>query len=114
MPIIQRYSNIKNGGIVFIGNTLGLSKAANANSPGVLGSIGAFVSTDTSLQVNGFPAGTTLDYTKNSSSAQFALPAGSTILYAELVWGGLFRSSTNNISAIPNTRAKSEKKQNAV
>ena len=114
MPIIQRYSNIKNGGIVFIGNTLGLSKAANANSPGVLGSIGAFVSTDTSLQVNGFPAGATLDYTKNSSSAQLALPAGSTVLYAELVWGGLFRSSTNNISAIPNTRAKSEKKQNAV
>lgn len=100
MPIIQRYSNIKNGGIVFIGNTLGLSKAPNANAPGVLGSIGAFTSTDTSLQVNGFPAGTTLDYTKNSSSAQLSLPAGSTVLYAELVWGGLFRSSVNNISAI--------------
>lgn len=102
MPILQRYSNIKNGGIVFIGNTLGLSKAPNANSPGVQGSIGAFVSTDTSLQVNGFPAGTTLDYTKNSSSAQLSLPPGSTVLYAELVWGGLFRSSANNISAVLN------------
>ena len=76
MPIIQRYSNIKNGGIVLIGNTLDLSKAANANAPGVLGSIGAFTSTDMSLQVNGFPAGTTLDYTKNSSSAQLSLPPG--------------------------------------
>ena len=64
MPIIERYSAIKNGGIVFTGNTLGLSKAANAASPGVLGSIGAFISLDTSLQVSTFPAGTTLDYTK--------------------------------------------------
>ena len=100
MPILQRYSNIKNGGIVFVGNTLGLSKAPNANSPGVLGSIGAFTSVDTSLQVNGFPAGTTLDYTKNSSAAQLSLPPGSTVLYAELVWGGLFRSTANNISAV--------------
>ena len=85
---------------MFIGNTLGLSKAANANAPGLLGSIGAFTSTDTSLQVNGFPMGTTLDYTKNSSAAQLSLPPGSTVLYAELVWGGLFRSSANNISAL--------------
>lgn len=100
MPIIQRYSNIKNGGIVFVGNTLGLSKAADANAPGLLGSIGAFISTDLSLQVNGFPAGTTLDYTKNGSAAQLNLPPGSSVLYAELVWGGLFRSSANNIAAL--------------
>lgn len=102
MPILQRYSNIKNGGIAFIGNTLGLSKAANANAPGLRGSIGAFTSTDASLQVDGFPAGTTLDYTKNGSSAILNLPAGSSVLYAELVWGGLFRSSTNNISSLLN------------
>ena len=100
MPIIERYSAIKNGGIVFTGNTLGLSKAANAASPGVLGSIGAFISLDTSLQVSTFPAGTTLDYTKNGSAAVLDLPAGSTVLYAELVWGGLFRSSANDISAL--------------
>lgn len=100
MPIIERYSAIKNGGIVFTGNTLGLSKAENAASPGVLGSIGAFISLDTSLQVSTFPAGTTLDYTKNGSAAVLNLPAGSTVLYAELVWGGLFRSSANNISAL--------------
>lgn len=100
MPILQRYSNIKNGGIAFIGNTLGLSKAPNTNTAGVRGSIGAFVSRDLSLQVNDFPPGTTLDYTKNGSAAQLTLPAGSNVLYAELVWGGLFRSTANNISAL--------------
>ncbi len=30
MPFIQRYSDVKKGAIVFIGNTLGLSKIANA------------------------------------------------------------------------------------
>lgn len=45
-----------------------------------------------------FLFGTTLDYTKNSSSAQINIPAGSTILYAELVWGGLFKSTDNDIS----------------
>lgn len=30
MPFIQRYSDVKIGAIVFIGNTLGLSKIANA------------------------------------------------------------------------------------
>lgn len=102
MPFIQRYSDVKKGGITFSGNTLGLSKASNQNAPGTEGSIGAFTSLDTSLQVGTFPAGTTLDYTKNGSGANLVLPAGSDILYAELVWGGLFRSSVNNISALTN------------
>ena len=41
MPISIRYTDIRNGGIVMTGNTLGLSKSANANAPGQLGSIGA-------------------------------------------------------------------------
>lgn len=102
MPFIQRYSDVKKGGITFGGNTLGLSKASNQNAPGTEGSIGAFTSLDNSLQVGTFPAGTTLDYTKNGSRANLTLPAGSTVLYAELVWGGLFRSSANNISALTN------------
>lgn len=100
MPIIERFSTIKNGGIVFTGNTLGLSKAANATSPGTLGSIGAFISLNNALQVSTFPPGTTLDYTQNGSAAVLTLPAGSTVLYAELVWGGLFRSTANNISSL--------------
>ncbi len=67
MPFIQRYSDVKKGGIVFTGNTLGLSKAANQNAPGTEGSIGAFTSLNTALQVGTFPAGTTLDYTQNGS-----------------------------------------------
>ena len=102
MPFIRRYSDVKKGGIVFTGNTLGLSKATNQNAPGTLGSIGAFTSLNNALQVGTFPAGTTLDYTQNGSRAVLSLPAGSTVLYAELVWGGLFRSSVNNISAVTN------------
>ena len=86
MPFVQRYSDVKKGAIIFAGNTLGLSKAANSNSPGTEGSIGAFTSLNTSLQVGNFPAGTTLDYTLNGSRAQLSLPAGSSVLYAELVW----------------------------
>lgn len=102
MPFVQRYSDVKKGAIIFAGNTLGLSKAANSNSPGTEGSIGAFTSLNTSLQVGNFPAGTTLDYTLNGSRAQLSLPAGSSVLYAELVWGGLYRSTVNNISNLIN------------
>ena len=49
MPILQRYSNIKNGGILFTGNTLGLSKAPNTDSAGTRGSIGAFSSLNQAL-----------------------------------------------------------------
>ena len=102
MPFVQRYSDVKKGGVVFTGNTLGLSKAPNQNAAGTTGSIGAFTSLNPALQVGTFPAGTTLDYTQNGSRAVLNLPAGSTVLYAELVWGGLFRSSVNNISAVTN------------
>lgn len=102
MPFIQRYSDVKKGGIAFTGNTLGLSKASNQSAPGTEGSIGAFTSLNAALQVGTFPAGTTLSYLQNGSRATLNLPAGSVILYAELVWGGLFRSSANDISALTN------------
>lgn len=100
MAFIQRFSAIKKGGIVFTGNTLGLSKLTNANRAGFEGSIGAFTSLNNALQVNDFPAGTTLNYLQNGSSAILNIPAGSSVLYAELVWGGLYKSSANDISAI--------------
>lgn len=106
MPFIERYTNVKNGGILFCGNTLGLSKIANQTAPGTEGSIGAFTSLNTALQVGTFPQGTTLDYTLNGSRANLNLPAGSTVLYAELVWGGLFRSENNNISSLINNSIK--------
>ncbi len=107
---IERYSVVgEHGAMTFIGNTLGLSKALCLNEPGTgtvggpndfTDAIGAFTTIDNSLQVGtyptltaiqtGGPAGTTLDYTKNSSSAVLNLPLGVTILYAELVWSGSF------------------------
>lgn len=41
--------------------------------------------------------GTTSNYLQNGSSAILTLPANSTILYAELVWGGLYKSQNSNI-----------------
>lgn len=98
MSFIQRFSNIRRGGIVFTGNTLGLSKRDNLNQSGLLGSIGAFTSLNQALQVATFPVGTTLNYVQNGSRANLNLPANSTVLYAELIWGGLYMSSVNNIS----------------
>ena len=65
MAFIKRYSDIRRGGIVFTGNTLGLSKLTNATSAGVQGSIGAFTSLNPALQVSNFPLGTTLNYLQN-------------------------------------------------
>ncbi|MGB9149166.1 MAG: DUF11 domain-containing protein, partial [Burkholderiales bacterium] len=85
---ISRYNNIANGAITFTGNTLGLNKANNSNAPGGVGSIGTFTTTNTALIDGTFPAGTTANWALNSSTAVLTIPAGSTVLYAELVWGG--------------------------
>ena len=99
MAVIKRFSTVRQGGIVFTGNTLGLAPAVSS-SGGFAGSIAVFTSLDTSLQVSGFPAGTTLDYTKNGSAAVLNLPADATVIYAELVWGGLYRYGNTDITAL--------------
>lgn len=103
MSFIQRFSTIERGGIRFVGNTLGLSKISNALSAGSLGSIGAFTSLSNTQQSN-FPVGTTANYLQNGSSAILTLPIGSSILHAELVWGGLYRSQTQDISNLLNNQ----------
>ncbi|MEC2438829.1 cell surface protein, partial [Bacillus cereus] len=103
MPITNRFSTTTNGALAITGNTLGLSKISNQNRAGTIGAIGAigaFVTTNTALQVPTFPAGTTLNYTQNSSTTILNIPAGSTILYAELVWGGNYLSRDQNITSI--------------
>ncbi|MGG5462103.1 hypothetical protein [Clostridium sp. B9] len=80
MSIVNRFSITARGAIIFTGNTLGLS---NNNSD-----VGVFTTLDLTIQEKGFPKGTTYDWRENSSSAQLNIPAGSTILYAELQWGG--------------------------
>ena len=106
MSFIKRFTDIKRGNIIFIGNTLGLSKAQNTNSAGILGSIGAFTSLNNLLQVPSFPAGTTLNYIQNGSSANLNILSDSKILYAELVWGGLYRSVNNNIFNLINNSVR--------
>lgn len=98
MSLILRYTDIRRGGIVFTGNTLGLSKRQDQNLSGTLGSIGAFTSLNNALQVSTFPTGTTANYLQNGSMAMLNLPAGSSVVYAELIWGGLYRSVNSNIS----------------
>jgi uncharacterized repeat protein (TIGR01451 family) len=96
---VQRYNGITNGAVTFTGNTLGLNKAANANNPGTAGSIGAFSTLNAALQDGGYPAGTTADWRLNGAAAQLDLPAGSTVLYAELIWSGSYSYGGENVSA---------------
>ena len=96
---VNRYSTITNGALTFTGNTLGLDMTANANAPGTSGSIGTFISLNTALVDGTYPAGTTGDWTKNGSAATLNIPAGSTILYAELIWSGSYSYGGEDVSA---------------
>ncbi|GIP23952.1 DUF11 domain-containing protein [Paenibacillus sp. J22TS3] len=98
MAFIQRYVTNQTGAITFTGNTLGLSSSNSAGVPGTIDSIGAFITTNTSLKYGSYPAGTTSSYTLNSSSAVLVLPIGSTILYAELIWGGTYVNNGVNLT----------------
>jgi uncharacterized repeat protein (TIGR01451 family) len=111
MPIIERYSEIKQGALIFTGNTLGLSKENGENLPGTAGSIGGFTTIDTTLPVPtgwesivDLPNGEniTLNWQENSSSAELNIPAGSTILHAELIWGGSSSVTGEDVSAFIN------------
>lgn len=103
---VQRYSIITNGAITFTGNTLGLSGSATYGTPGTQGSIGTFTTTNSASTFGTYPAGTTNNlltpsttaYQSNSSVAKLTLPTGSTVLYAELIWGGSY-NVTQNVSA---------------
>ncbi|MEB9553583.1 DUF11 domain-containing protein, partial [Bacillus cereus] len=59
--------------------------------------IGVFTSIDTTLQVPGYPPGTTNNFALNSSSAILNIPPDSVIEYAELVWAGSCRSGTQDV-----------------
>ncbi|KFL70742.1 hypothetical protein DJ43_2750 [Bacillus anthracis] len=93
---MNRFTTTVPGAVTFTGNTLGLSPISPA--PGnIFGTLAVFTTVNTALQVPGFPAGTTDDWRLNSSSAILNLPAGSSILYAELVWAGTFRTDTEDV-----------------
>ncbi|OON44753.1 DUF11 domain-containing protein [Bacillus anthracis] len=96
MPFLNRFTTTVPGAVTFTGNTLGLSPISPALG-NIFGTLAVFTTVNTALQVPGFPAGTTDDWRLNSSSAILNLPAGSSILYAELVWAGTFRTDTEDV-----------------
>jgi uncharacterized repeat protein (TIGR01451 family) len=96
---VQRFSTIDNGAVTFTGNTIGLSKQNNANAPGTAGSIGTFISAGATTTDGTYPTGTTANWTANGSSAVLNLPAGSTVLYAELIWSGSYSYGGESVFA---------------
>ncbi len=97
---VNRYSITTNGAITFTGNTLGLDgNGSTVGTPGTSGSIGAFTTTNTGVQTGTYPAGTTANWALNSSMANLTIPGGSTVLYAELIWGGSYAYGGADISA---------------
>lgn len=108
MAFINRFATNNCGAITFTGNTLGLSGISNIpNTAGTDGTIGAFITLDSGSTVDAFPpptivgsAGTTTIYTENESQAVLVLPVGSTVLYAELIWGGLYLGGGEDLSGL--------------
>jgi large repetitive protein len=96
---VKRYTTIANGGMTYTGNTLGLSKGSNNNAPGTNGSIGTFITSLSSTSKDGtYPFYTTGLWGDNASSAVLRLPVGSTVLYAELIWGGSYYYGGEDVS----------------
>lgn len=102
IPLVVRSTVNATGSITFTGNTLGLSRSEIAGVPGTQDSIGGFSTINTASVYGTYPAGTTSLYQSNSSAAILVLPAGSTILYAELIWGGTYVNGTVNLTAAIN------------
>lgn len=103
---ILKYNTTTRGAITFTGNTLGLSRAsgtAGFTAPGTEDSIGVFSTIDTGQQVGTYPAGTVSAWQNNSSAAVLVLPAGSTVLHAELVWSATINTGGQDITAFINS-----------
>ena len=96
---LLRYTTITNGALTFTGNTLGLSKATNANAPGTSHGIGTFITTNPTLRDGTYPLGTTANWALDSSAATLNMPAGSTVRYAELMWSGSYSYGGEDVSA---------------
>ena len=102
LTTIYTVSNIK-ADMILIGNTLGLAKDNGTLTPGTLGSIGAFITTDSTSQAPGWPPNTTLNWEDNSSTAELKLPPNSTVIKALLFWcADYINGAINLTSSIPN------------
>ncbi len=99
---INRYSTTNRGAVTFTGNTLGLSKQNNVNAPGTADSIGTFITTNLGSRDGTYPFGTTANWQQSNGSAVLNMPVGSTVLYAELIWGGTSNQGGENVTAFLN------------
>ncbi|MEG0706317.1 MAG: DUF3794 domain-containing protein [Cellulosilyticaceae bacterium] len=90
---IERYSNITKGALTYTGNSLGFSL-----QPYGWSGVGAFIATDPNLSVAGYPTPSTMNWQQNGSWAILNMPVGSTVLYAELVWGGSTINDTTTLT----------------
>lgn len=98
MALLQRFSTTTKGAMTFTGNTFGYGELKT-----IYNDIGAFLTLDVSLQVPGYPLGSTLDWQKNSSMAYLNLPSSSNVLYAELIWGASTKSGKEDVTSEINT-----------
>ncbi|KAF6611901.1 hypothetical protein H6F38_31130, partial [Paenibacillus sp. EKM208P] len=57
---------------------------------------------NTASRFGTYPFGTTSAFTSNSSTAFLVLPVGSTVLYAELIWGGSYANGSTNVLSSTN------------
>lgn len=95
MAISQRFLTIDNGHMILTGNTLMIYQQNVVNG-------GPFITTNTALQVPGYPVGTTLNWQENSSMAVLTIPPTATVLYAELTWTSLLIAGAIDYSAFAN------------
>ncbi|MCM3782714.1 hypothetical protein M3231_06995 [Neobacillus mesonae] len=102
IPLVLRATYNATGAITFTGNTLGLSRSNTEGVPGTQDSIGAFITTNNAVRFGTYPLGTTSTYQSNNSTAVLVLPTGSTVLYAELIWGGSYINGTVNLTSAIN------------
>lgn len=100
MTFILRFNTITRGAMTFTGNSLGISRGSGTCTPGTTDAIGSFIINDPNSVCGTVPSspstggGTTNNYMLNFSTNSLVLPSGSTVVYAELVWGGSYLINT--------------------
>lgn len=95
-----RYTTIAPGAVTFTGNAIGLDYfRPNNNTPPTAAqagaqSVGAFMAAGGAGAFGTHPVPTTGAWASNRSAAKLRIPAGATVLYAELIWGGTYQNGT--------------------
>lgn len=84
---INRFSTTDQGALTFIGNSVGLTDPAIKENE----TAGNFIGPEAPNTATSGSTQTTKDWTQNGSFSNLVLPKNSSVLYAELVWGGSYK-----------------------